>query len=113
MNKQNIYFLCNLGDLQQTVVGGRGERHIVISYNWGHQEVVKKIYESLKNENIKVWMNVDNMQGCIVDDMANAIEQADIVLVCYSSKYRNSYNCRAGMYCSLSEFKKHINIYMI
>ncbi|XP_071121777.1 M protein, serotype 5-like [Mytilus edulis] len=85
----------NTCDLQQTVVGGRGERHIVISYNWGHQEVVKKISESLKNENIKVWMNVDNMQGCIVDDMANAIEQADIVLVCYSSKYRNSYNCRA------------------
>ncbi|VDI56370.1 Hypothetical predicted protein [Mytilus galloprovincialis] len=84
----------NTCDLQQTVVGGRGERHIVISYNWGHQEVVEKISESLKKENIKVWMNVDNMQGCIVDAVANAIEQADIVLVCYSSKYRNSNNCR-------------------
>ncbi|OPL20446.1 hypothetical protein AM593_06427, partial [Mytilus galloprovincialis] len=26
----------NTCDLQQTVFGGRGERHIVISYNWGH-----------------------------------------------------------------------------
>ena len=41
-------------------------------------------------------MDVDNMQGSTLQGMAEAVEDADIVLVCFSQKYKNSPNCRAG-----------------
>ena len=44
-------------------------------------------------------MDLDNMQGSTLQAMAEAVEDADIVLVCFSQKYKNSPNCRAGEYC--------------
>ena len=41
-------------------------------------------------------MDVDNMAGSTLQAMANAVEEADLVLVCFSQKYKNSQNCRAG-----------------
>ena len=69
----------------------------MISYNWGHQPIVKQICSNLRKNGIKVWMDVDDMQGSTLQAMASAVEKADIVLVCYSHKYKNSDNCRAGM----------------
>jgi uncharacterized protein (DUF302 family) len=69
----------------------------MISYNWGHQSMVKQIRENLRSSGIKVWMDVDDMQGSTLQAMASAVEKADIVLMCYSFKYKNSDNCRAGI----------------
>ena len=44
----------------------------------------------------QVWMDVDDMQGSTLAAMAKAVEDADIVLVCYSQRYKDSDNCRAG-----------------
>lgn len=41
-------------------------------------------------------MDVDNMEGSILEAMARAVEEARIVLVCYSEKYKDSQNCRTG-----------------
>ena len=41
-------------------------------------------------------MDVDNMAGSTLQAMAEAVEDADVVLVCFSQKYKNSPNCRAG-----------------
>lgn len=72
----------------------------MISYNWKHQDKVKKICKSLKNIGHRVWIDVDNMQGSTLDAMDKAVEQAYIVLMCYSSKYKNSDSCRVGECCS-------------
>ncbi|XP_076113674.1 uncharacterized protein LOC143081913 [Mytilus galloprovincialis] len=69
-------------------------RHIMISYNWGHQDKVLKIRDSLKDIGHRVWMDVDNMHGSTIDSMAKAVEEAYIVLMCYSFKYKNSDSCR-------------------
>ena len=69
----------------------------MISYNCGHQAMVKQIRENLRSCGIKVWMNVDDMQGSTLQAMASAVEKADIVLMCYSFEYKNSDNCRAGI----------------
>ena len=69
----------------------------MLSYNWGHQPIIKQICSNLRNNGIKVWMDVDDMQGSTLQAMASAVEKANIVLVCYSQKYKNSDNCRAGM----------------
>ena len=41
-------------------------------------------------------MDVDNMAGSTLQAMAEAIENAYVVLICYSQKYKISPNCRAG-----------------
>ena len=35
--------------------------HVMISYNWGHQEMVLKMRDKLKENGYNIWMDVDNM----------------------------------------------------
>lgn len=92
-----------VGGEQNNKVTGSANRHILISHNWGNQPVVKQIYDGLKMNCISVWMHVHNIQGATAEAMTDAVDQADIVLICHSYKYKNSYNCRAGT-CSLYVF---------
>lgn len=78
----------------------------MVSYNWGHQSIVKEICGQLRNNGIKVWMDIDDMHGSTLQAMAHAVEKADIVLVCYSQNYKNSDNCRAGKIRRLSDYLK-------
>ena len=39
--------------------------HIMISYNWDIQDLVKKIAGGLKKRGIPVWMDLDAMSGDI------------------------------------------------
>ena len=41
-------------------------------------------------------MDVEQMIGSTVQAMAEAVENADIVLICLSNKYKHSENCRQG-----------------
>lgn len=43
-------------------------------------------------------MDIDDMQGLIVDVMVKVVEDVDIVLICYFRKYYESFNCRVGLY---------------
>ncbi|CAC5417234.1 unnamed protein product [Mytilus coruscus] len=85
----------NRGIEQKDKETGGVNRHILISHNWGNQPVIKQIYDGLKKNCINVWMHVHNIQGATVEAMSDDVDQADIVLVCHSYKYMNSYNCRA------------------
>ncbi|KAK3103096.1 hypothetical protein FSP39_016402 [Pinctada imbricata] len=69
--------------------------HVMISYQWGYQKLLKRIKECLRKNDINVWMDVDDMQGSTLDAMAKAVEEASIVLICFSQKYKDSDNCRA------------------
>ena len=42
-------------------------------------------------------MDIDQMGGSTLQSMANAVEDAKIVLMCMTQKYKNSPNCRAGI----------------
>lgn len=41
-------------------------------------------------------MDVDDMGGSTLQAMAEAVEEADIVLICLSERYKESQNCRIG-----------------
>ncbi|XP_052086155.1 uncharacterized protein LOC127723543 isoform X2 [Mytilus californianus] len=88
------------------------DTHVMISYNWGHQSIVKEICGQLRNNGIKVWMDIDDMHGSTLQAMANAVENADIVLVCYSQNYKNSDNCRAEAEYAFQLKKKVIPLKM-
>jgi hypothetical protein len=42
-------------------------------------------------------MDIDQMGGSTLQAMADAVEGADIILMCMSNKYKNSPACRAGI----------------
>ena len=43
-----------------------------------------------------MWMDIDFMSGNILDAMAEAVENAAVVLICFSQKYKASANCKKG-----------------
>lgn len=68
--------------------------HVMISYCWAQQPLVKLLVPLLKAANIKVWFDLEQMKGDTVEAMAEAIEGSYLVLMCMSSAYKESANCR-------------------
>ncbi|KAK3610001.1 hypothetical protein CHS0354_032346 [Potamilus streckersoni] len=68
--------------------------HIMISYNWDNQQEIIKIRDYLVKQGYNVWLDVDHMHTYMLEAMAEAVEQAFVVLVCFTEKYKNSPNCR-------------------
>ncbi|XP_050407278.1 uncharacterized protein LOC130010374 isoform X1 [Patella vulgata] len=86
--------------------------HVMISYNWDKQDMALKIRDQLKSNNIRVWIDVDDMEGSTLDAMAKAVEQAEIVIMCMSRKYKNSENCRAEAEYAFKKKRRIIPILM-
>eukprot|EP01047_Picozoa_sp_COSAG01_P076411 COSAG01_NODE_13407_length_1589_cov_288.659732_2_plen_427_part_01 len=68
--------------------------HVMLSYNWDHQAVIKRVHASLVRRGYTTWIDVERMQGSTVEAMAGAVEGA--VAMCYgiSRAYKESANCR-------------------
>ncbi|XP_019627897.1 PREDICTED: uncharacterized protein LOC109472555 [Branchiostoma belcheri] len=69
-------------------------RHVMLSYQWDNQKTVKKIKTALEAKGYKVWMDIEKMGGSTLEAMAGAVEEAAVVLICMSRKYKESVNCR-------------------
>eukprot|EP00055_Hartaetosiga_balthica_P010241 m.43148 g.43148 ORF g.43148 m.43148 type:complete len:886 (-) comp7094_c0_seq1:160-2817(-) len=68
--------------------------HIMLSYPWAYQSIIKKILSSLKMSGYNVWVDIERMEGSILEAMASAVEQADVVIVCLCEAYFISNACR-------------------
>ena len=68
----------------------------MISYQWDVQKLVIQIKNKLQADGFKVWMDIDEMGGSTLESMAKAVENASVILVCVSQKYKESPNCRSG-----------------
>ncbi|CAH1239414.1 Hypp5821 [Branchiostoma lanceolatum] len=73
---------------------GSSGRHVMLSYQWDSQEIVKKIKTALEANGYNVWMDIDRMGGSTLQAMAGAVENASVLLICMSRKYKESANCR-------------------
>ena len=51
---------------------------------------------SLQAEGYAIWIDIEKMGGSTLEAMAHAVENAAVVLVCMSEKYKQSPNCRTG-----------------
>ncbi|KAL9979634.1 hypothetical protein ACROYT_G017319 [Oculina patagonica] len=70
-------------------------KHVMISYQWDVQRHVIQLKNKLQADGYKVWMDIDEMGGSTLESMARAVENASVVLVCVSQKYKESPNCRS------------------
>ncbi|CAF4005132.1 unnamed protein product, partial [Rotaria sp. Silwood2] len=71
------------------------EYDMMISYCWAQKTLCHKINDRLEQEGYKVWLDRDEMRGSIIECMAEAIEKSRYVLICMSSNYKKSTNCKA------------------
>ena len=70
------------------------EPHIMISYNWGVQTLAVKIANKLKEKGLRVWIDVNQMEGDLADAMSDAVEDSLVILPFLSQKYQDSKNCQ-------------------
>ncbi|CAF0790448.1 unnamed protein product [Adineta steineri] len=68
--------------------------HIMISYNRSVTAMCLKIRDRLKSLHYNVWLDVDNINGGVLESMAQAVENSSIVLICMNEQYKQSYYCR-------------------
>ena len=66
----------------------------MLSYNWGHQDVIKRINQALKARSYNIWIDIEKMQGSTVEAMADAVEGAAVMCYGISVAYKESTNCR-------------------
>ncbi|CAF0785530.1 unnamed protein product, partial [Didymodactylos carnosus] len=69
-------------------------QHIMISYNHDTKDVCMKICNQLRKNGYTVWIDTENMHGSTLECMALAIEQAFVILLCITEKYKQSPNCQ-------------------
>lgn len=78
-----------------TVQGVSDCKHVMISYQWDVQKSMIQLRNQLQSHGYKVWMDIDEMGGSTLESMARAVENASVVLVGVSQKYKESPNCRS------------------
>lgn len=84
------------------------EEHVMISYQWDTQETMLRVKQDLEAQGYTVWMDVEQMEGSILETMARAVEKSSMLLLAVSHKYQNSPNCRSGMY-----FTSVLSVYLL
>jgi hypothetical protein len=67
---------------------------IMISYCHKDRELCHRLYHQLLESKFRVWIDLENMYGPIVERMAEAIENSEFVLICMSNAYKSSSYCR-------------------
>ncbi|XP_015771699.1 PREDICTED: uncharacterized protein LOC107350009 [Acropora digitifera] len=67
----------------------------MISYQWDVQKSMIHVRNELQSQGYKVWMDIDEMGGSTLESMARAVENASVVLMGVSQKYKESPNCRS------------------
>ena len=68
--------------------------HIMISYHSRYKTKCTKICEELKIKGYKVWMSIQVSATNYMDAIATAIENAAVIVLCYSKDYKLNSNCR-------------------
>jgi hypothetical protein len=84
-------------ETRQAVLAARSAtavEHIMLSYNWDHQDVIKRVHASLVHRGYTTWIDVEKMQGSTVEAMAGAVEGAAVMCYGISRAYKESANCR-------------------
>lgn len=77
------------------------EEHVMISYQWDTQQTMLRVKHELETRGFSVWMDVEQMEGSILETMARAVEKSSVLVLAMSRKYQNSPNCRSGSYFTL------------
>lgn len=81
--------------IRNTTSNQSSQGHVMISYSHDDTKIVKPIYDAIVKAGYKVWIDFDMVKGGDLDDeIAKAVENSMVVLICVSSSYKSSSECR-------------------
>ncbi|XP_060569404.1 uncharacterized protein LOC132727835, partial [Ruditapes philippinarum] len=69
--------------------------HVMISYQWADQKILRIVRDKIKARGYKVWMDIDEMGGSTLQAISKGVENAAVFLMCMSDKYKHSLFCRS------------------
>ena len=87
--------------------------HIMMSYNWDHQDVILRVVAWLQAHGYLVWVDTEQMKGSTVDTMALAVEGSEVMLIGVSRAYKESSNCRMEAQYGLQKKKALIPLKLV
>ena len=79
------------------VSGASASRWVLISYNWGSQDLALYLSARLKALGLAVWIDVECMAGDVINAMAEAVEGAAAVVTLMTMAYKQSPNCQSEL----------------
>ena len=80
-----------------SVSGAAASRWVLISYNWGSQDLALYLSARLKALGLAVWIDVECMAGDVINAMAEAVEGAAAVVTIMTMAYKQSPNCQSEL----------------
>eukprot|EP00732_Lithocolla_globosa_P002246 Lithocolla_globosa_v1_NODE_1419_length_2591_cov_7.666009.p1 type:complete len:640 gc:universal NODE_1419_length_2591_cov_7.666009:2066-147(-) len=86
---------------------------VMISYSWSHQVAVLALVATLRAQtdiSMELWIDVERMQGDVMQAMANAVDEANLLLVFFSLEYKESANCQRELQYAVRQNKPIIYI---
>ncbi|XP_054769415.2 uncharacterized protein LOC129277236 [Lytechinus pictus] len=81
-------------DKREVLPGNETDGHVMISYQHKSRDRMLKVKSYLEGLGYDVWMDVDRLEGDILDSMAKAVQRAAVVLVCMTRTFKESQHCR-------------------
>eukprot|EP01048_Picozoa_sp_COSAG05_P020286 COSAG05_NODE_3408_length_2082_cov_4.481594_1_plen_424_part_00 len=87
--------------------------HVMLSYNWSHQTVIKRINTALQSRSYNVWIDIEKMQGSTVEAMSEAVEGAAVMCYGISQAYKESTNCRTEAQYAFQQQKDMVPLMMV
>ncbi|UJR27608.1 hypothetical protein I4U23_008889 [Adineta vaga] len=81
---------------------------LMISYSWADMDLAHRIFHHLTEKlGYKIWLDQEQMHGSTIEAMANAVDNAQFILMCMSETYKRSANCKSEAEYAFNR-KKHI-----
>lgn len=68
----------------------------MISYSREQRPLLLRIKQAITEAGFSVWMDIEQMRENVYDRMAEAIQEASVVLISMSYSYQRSEYCRRG-----------------
>ncbi|XP_056016822.1 uncharacterized protein LOC130053519 [Ostrea edulis] len=68
--------------------------HVMISYSREQRQLLLRIKQAITEAGFTVWMDIEQMRDNVYDRMAEAIQNASVVLISMSYSYQRSEYCR-------------------
>jgi len=79
---------------QQQTQGQGDAGHIMISYCWAQKDRMRQIGLHLKSLGFPIWIDIEQMEGSVLERMSEAVENSSVVVIGLSSNYKESQACR-------------------
>ncbi|XP_060080410.1 uncharacterized protein LOC132559800 [Ylistrum balloti] len=89
LRKSSVY-----GPQVHTLFSKKTRGHIMISYSREQRQLLLDVRAALEENKFTVWMDVDQMRGDVYERMAEAVENAAVVMLAMSRSYKMSEYCR-------------------